>query len=140
MDNLKSFYAEIDAMEKKLHAGINDVVQETVYETMSALLEPKSQGGTPIITGHLVSNWTVSIDNYDNTVYGSKESVSYIKQNSSIDSFMNMDIIGHNMIWINNAVPYGLMVNNGTGGSPPQLFREKGMRRGEWYLRSAKIK
>ena len=142
MDNLKDFLNSLEIEKTKVIGKVDEIIKETTFSVVSALLDPRSEGGTPILTGWLASNWHISIDSPSMEVYGTKKSVNTAvsKQNSSMDTFMNTDITEHNIIYINNSVPYGPKVNYGDGMRAPQNFREHGIAGGEFYLRGAKIK
>jgi hypothetical protein len=96
---------------------------------------PKLSGGTPVLTGHLRSNWIVTKDNIYEGVVGSRESVDTSTQIQYFNHFLSSDDLYFvRNIYFNNNVYYGPEVN------AKYSFREKAIQNGnEWLQANRKL-
>jgi hypothetical protein len=135
--DITKFSKKLDMMEKRIDKEVQDVIKETVFDMQTKLLESKSMGGTPVITGFLRNNWFVSMGSPDPTVSGSKENPgsALSKQNSKMDAFIVADVLLYDSIYLNNSVPYGEDVNYRSN----YKFREKAIQVGKITLNQAKV-
>jgi hypothetical protein len=139
--DISRFSKKLDMMEKRINKEVQDEIKNAVFDMQTMLLESKSMGGTPVITGFLRNNWFVSMGSPDPTTTGSKENpgTALSKQNSKMDAFITANILVYNSIYLNNSVEYGEEVNNGVGGGAGQRFRETAIDRGRISISQAKV-
>ena len=131
--NLNAFNKEMEILQKEIELKTSNVIKDVVNEIFDALLEPKSMGGTPKVSGWLRSNWLTSTNTPINSVVGSKDSVRTAKRQSLIDSFNLLSpkqLLKVNKIIFNNPTPYAEDVNNGTTTTSAQNFAERSAQRG----------
>ncbi len=131
--NFKEFSKEMKEMESLIKKEVSDTIKDVGIEIVSALLEPKGAGGTPKRTGWLRANYTITLNSPKKGTVGSQNAVTTAQRDSLISAFKNAKsdvILSANKIIINNSVPYGSAVNDGTGTQPPQNFIEKSTQRG----------
>ena len=108
--------------------------KNVVNEIYNALLEPKDTGGTPKKTGHLRSNYLITIENTTDEVVGSPKNVNKSKRDQLKREFDNTQNLSQvKEIHINNSVDYGPVVNSRQG------FREIALEKGKEAIRQGKI-
>lgn len=141
MSNLKEFHKALEKQEKGIYKEVEDITKEVTLGILDALKEPKSAGGTPVITGWLVSNWIISINTSLNSPVGARENIAAAvnAQKSSVQNFKNLDLLDTKMIYINNSVPYGPSVNYGSRSQPAQYFREDSLERAKIRLNKNRV-
>ena len=135
--NLDEFLKELEVDENTLLTSVNDKVKGTAKAVFTQLLLPKSQGGTPKVTSHLRSNWITTLDSKFDSVIGSPKNVDISKREKSWDKFLGIsDLYSHTIIWFNNNVEYGPLVNFGTSKIKPQNFKAKAVQAGNEWLKA----
>lgn len=127
--NLRIFLKELEEDFDTLFKKIQKVEKDIVSEIMQALMEPKEVGGTPVKTGWLKGNWVISLNSIRTDVVGNRDSSSGVNEanrarDNAFKSFLNADLSNTKMIYLNNNVPYGVIVNSKQG------FREGSIQRG----------
>ncbi len=140
--NFKQFTKELKEMESLIKDEVADTIRDVGVEIISALLEPKGIGGTPKRTGWLRANYTITLNSPKKGTVGSQESVTTTQRDNLIAAFKNAKtdvILGADRVIINNSVPYGEAVNDGTDRQPPQNFIEKSTQRGLRRLNKTRI-
>ena len=140
--NFKQFSKEIEDMKSLIKDEIADTIKDVGIEIVSALLEPKGVGGTPKRTGWLRANYTITLNTPKTGTVGSQKSVTTTQRDNLISAFKNAKtdvILKADRIIINNSVPYGEVVNDGTDKQPPQNFIEKSTQRGLRRLNKKRI-
>lgn len=138
--NFKQFSQEMDDLKNKIKDEIEVVIKDVVSEIFKALLEPAPLG-TPKDTGFLKSNWIISVDIPRPFPVGSKINVSSAisEQKRSFTGFLNRSLDGTKMIFINNGVNYGSIVNYGSSSRPPTNFVERSTQRGARRLNKSRV-
>lgn len=137
MSSFDKFLKDLEKESNQCLSSINNKIKSTGEVIYESLLGPKSDQGTPKITGHLRSNWIITIDSKYDGVVGSKENVDTSLRNSKIIEFLGIDdLYLKSNIFFNNNVEYGPKVNYGTDKIAPQYFREKAKQRGDEYLKA----
>jgi hypothetical protein len=136
LDNLDSFTKELDSMEDLIFEKVEKVIRDVSVSVYIALLEPKSVGGTPKITGWLRGSWVISVDSYTTSTFGSRKNVlpAIKNQSSKFNNFKRKNLLAVNNIYITNPVPYALFVNNGNSRNIGQRFRERAINIGQGVL------
>ena len=141
MDNLAQFLSDLKAQEEKIYSAIGQVEKDVVREIYEALQESKADGGTPVLTGWLRSNWILSIDSEVSGPVGSRDNISpaLAAQQSAFDNVMNANLLDADMIWFNNDVEYGPAVNYGNKNYAGHKFRERSIKRGLDRLNTQRV-
>ncbi len=132
--NFKSAYQkELRAIKSKIEDEVADSVRDVGIEIIFALLESKAVGGTPKLSGWLRANYMITLNTPQEGTVGSPKAVTTSMRDRLIRAFKSTKtntILSANAIIINNDVPYGSYVNDGTATQPPQNFIEKSVQRG----------
>lgn len=135
--NLTNFLKELKKETKQVLDKTDNKIKGTVSAIKESLDRPKSAGGTPVISGHLKSNWITSMDQKYTEVIGSRDNVDTSVQEQAWSEFLGMDqLYLHSNIYFNNNVEYGPLVNFGTDRIAPQHFREKAIQNGNEFLKA----
>lgn len=131
--NIDQFLKELEKMEKDTLAKVRNIMIDITTEIFNALLEDMTAGGTPRATGFLASSWNISLDAPDMTLTGSRTNVAAARgsQEASYNNFITADLSKTKMIYLNNVVPYGPLLNNGDKSYIGYQFRERSLRRGK---------
>lgn len=130
-NNLSSFVKELNHDKEKVLTKVNDVIKGTGEAVHESLFMEPGKIGVNVDTGHLASNYIVSIDSERSGVVGSKESVDTSVQNSAWAEFLQKeDLYNHKSIYFNNDVSYGPTVN-----ALYNNFKEKAIQAGNEYLK-----
>lgn len=136
--SIQKFIDDLEKETKSVLKDVNTKIKNTGKTIQDSLMSPKSNQGTPVRTGHLKSNFVVTIDREWLNITGSRQAPSDSLQQSNWTKFINKDdlYLSKEIFW-NNNVYYGPWVNYGVG-QPAQHFREKAIQRGNDYINSAR--
>lgn len=134
MDNTTKFLKDLSTEIETSKAYLNDSIKSTQKAIFLSLMGPKSESGTPKITGHLRSNWVASVDSTFSGVIGSRESVDTSVRDSAFRQLLSTDdIFNKSNVYFTNNVHYGPSVNDGID-QPRQAFKETAIERGNNHL------
>ncbi len=137
--NIKQFLKDLERQQEHIQEEVTNIVKDITSEIYLALQEHKSVGGTPRITHWLVSNWIISLDTPNTNIIGSREGVNKTPQKVAFSKFLHSNLLNTDMIYINNLVPYGPVVNYGDANQIGQYFREKSIQRGVKRLNTQRV-
>ena len=120
--NLNRFFKELDREQDKILDEVERIIKDVVSSIFISL-----QPNTPLQTGWLRSNWLISINTPRVSPIGSKKNISpaLSAQKASFTKFLSQSLNNVEIIFLNNNVPYGEFVNNGTSTRPPTNFVQK---------------
>ena len=136
-----NFLKDLAEESKECISDINNKIKNTGTAVYSSLMGPRSNFGTPVLTGHLKSNWIVTTDTEYSDVVGSPESVDESVRDAHWDEFVNtMNLYLKHNIFFSNNVYYGPYVNDGrpSKGIIAQRFKEAAIQMGDEYLKANK--
>lgn len=91
----------VAAIGQDMRAAISDTLKEVMLTAADAL-----EANSPIDTGHLVSNWILSVGRPFTGVAGSRQSVTYAAQDAGREKVLAYDVGRDGRIYISNNVPY----------------------------------
>ena len=115
---------EIQAISKALDGAV-----ETVVKKVTADVTANLQEATPVKTGWAQSNWVPKIGRGINGVVGSKVGVLTTAQITGLLEVQSRYKVSQGKVFINNNVPYILVLNDGTSTQAPRGFVQIAIRK-----------
>ncbi len=105
-----------------LEKFVDGLIKAIALEIVANLVRPPALGGTPVDTGWARANWIPNIGAPLPLPTGSRESVTTAPQEAGKIAVLSYSAKSKQPIYISNAVPYILRLNEGSSRQAPRAF------------------